>query len=121
MDPKYKRHSTPRNMITYGRIISHITERAIKAGFGHKQGGAYEGKVNLRKLQSKTGISRPTLFYLLRYPETFARIDVHTLARLCFALDCDVGDLMSYERFPSPDTKGLGTKYDDIDELDGVE
>jgi len=112
---------TQRNILTYGRIVTNVTELANRRGL-LIQKGPHAGKVNIQALHRLSGVSTATLWYLLRKPETFVALDFHTLAKLCFALDCQPGDLFRYERFPSADGVVVGAgKPQHLDDLPGVE
>jgi DNA-binding Xre family transcriptional regulator len=112
---------TQRNILTYGRIVSKLTEVACKKGLCIET-GKHAGKANIQKLHRLSGISTATLWYLLRRPSTFIAMDFHTLAKLCFALDAQPGDLFKYERFPQPGGISIGeAKHPQLDDLPGVE
>jgi DNA-binding Xre family transcriptional regulator len=123
MTPNSRGRRSQRNVLTYGRIVSKVAEIAAKRGYAITN-GPHRGKINIQKLNRISGISTASLWYLLRRPETFLSLDVHTLAKLCFALDCQPGDLLRYERVPGPLKEGhvaLGSADDDdIDSLPGV-
>lgn len=48
-------------------------------------------------LAASTGLTRQAVYRLMREPVA-DRIDAETLAKLCDALDCQPGDLLSYRR-----------------------
>lgn len=48
-------------------------------------------------LAAQAGLHRQSLYAILKTPRA-ERIDADTLARLCKALDCQPGDLLSYRR-----------------------
>lgn len=118
----YKGRRGMRNTLTYGRIVSNIPEMAIRRGFGFKDGSAYAGKVNIQRLHRASDISRATLYYMLRHPETFTQMDFNTIAKLCFALDCQPGDLLKYERFADDRSTPIGQQRPTaLNDLPGVE
>ena len=62
-------------------------------------------KVNLRAVLDKKGITRNKLAQMTNtrfevvdkwFSEKIERIDIDILARFCFALDCDVTDILVY-------------------------
>ena len=53
-----------------------------------------EQKLKVAELSRKSGISRYALYEL--YHERTKGIGFETLAKLCQALDCSVGDLLEY-------------------------
>jgi putative transcriptional regulator len=59
-----------------------------------------ERRLKIAELSRSTGISRGTLTRL--YKDTADRVDLDVLDRLCRALDCDVGDLMSFSTAAKP-------------------
>lgn len=118
---KNGRKSTQRNMFTYGRIVTNLHEMARRRGFLIDK-GPHTGKINIQQLHRVSGISTATLYYLTRHADTFMQLDFHTLAKLCFALDCQPGDLFRYERFPKPGSTPVGDPDALIlDELPGAE
>lgn len=56
----------------------------------------YLGQPNLSAVFRRTRVSRDTLFYIIRYPETVKSAHFKTLARLCYGLKCQPGDLLEY-------------------------
>ena len=53
-----------------------------------------EQKLKVSELSRRTRISRQALYKL--YHERSERIELETLAKLCQALDCTVGELLEY-------------------------
>ena len=53
-----------------------------------------EQKLKVSELSKRTHISRQALYKL--YHERSERIEFETLAKLCQALDCTVGDLLEH-------------------------
>lgn len=61
-------------------------------------------KMRSRELAERIGITEPNLSLLKSGKVRGMRFD--TLARICAALDCQPGDLLSYEPGPEPETGG---------------
>lgn len=62
--------------------------------------------LNLEEVIKKRGISKTQLSYKAEISHTqinrfckndVARIDLNTIARLCYVLNCDITDLLKYE------------------------
>ena len=53
-----------------------------------------EQKINATQLAKRAGLSRYAIYEL--YHERTKGIEFETLAKLCKALDCSVGDLLEY-------------------------
>jgi DNA-binding Xre family transcriptional regulator len=51
--------------------------------------------MSIYQLAQRTGLAYPTVHRLVRKPPR--RIDMSTLASLCEALECSLGDLLVYE------------------------
>ena len=71
-------------MIDYGYVTSCVGEVIKQRGFSKN------------KVEALTGIKRSQLN---RYcNDDVSRIDFHTIAKLCCVLDCDINDLLHYEK-----------------------
>lgn len=54
------------------------------------------GKMKVPALHEKSGVNKNTLYSI--YNGTITRVDVSVIDRICDALDCQPGDLMTYEK-----------------------
>lgn len=70
-------------MDDFGNIYLNLEELIIKKGISKNQ-------VSYRSKMSRTQINRFC-------SGDATRIDLNTIAKLCFALDCTVADLITYE------------------------
>jgi putative transcriptional regulator len=59
------------------------------------------GQRNVRRLAAAMGVSYSTLHFLLRHPQRVELLSLDVLAKLCAALDCQPGDLLSYSSPPA--------------------
>ncbi len=64
-------------------------------------------EINLKNVLIKKGISRNKLCNMIAtnynlvnryYNNKIIRVDIDILARMCYALDCDINDLLKYEK-----------------------
>lgn len=85
----------------YGSIQQHVEELAIKRGFTTRT-----GRVSFPKLSEASGVSTATLWYLIRDKKHFRSMNLVTLAKLCYALGAQPGDLLTYH--PGGSAAGLG-------------
>lgn len=85
----------------YGSIQQHVEERAIARGFTTRT-----GRVSFPKLSEASGVSTATLWYMFRDKKHFRALNLVTLAKLCYALGAQPGDLLSYH--PGGLAGGLG-------------
>jgi putative transcriptional regulator len=77
--------SAPRTPVPVGRVVLRADVVALA-----------RGEVNIRRLAAVMGVSYSTLHFLLRHPQRVEAISLDMLAKLCAALDCQPGDLLSY-------------------------
>jgi DNA-binding Xre family transcriptional regulator len=98
----------------YGSITSNVEQIAIDKGFVTRH-----GTVNLNMLADHSGISTSTLWYLLRDKKHFRALNLVTLAKLCFTLGVQPGDLFSY--VPGGASNGLGYSSDAFTRLMGTQ
>lgn len=85
----------------YGSIESRIEAVAIEKGFVTRN-----GTVSIEKLSAASGVSRSTLWYLLKDKEHFRAFNLVTMAKLCAALESQPGDLLRF--VPGGSERGLG-------------
>ena len=74
-----------------GRIRWKLHTFAISQGWVNARGTA-----NLAEIQRRSHLSRDWLWYILRYPEDHSRVHFKNLARLCYGLNCQPGDVLEY-------------------------
>jgi DNA-binding Xre family transcriptional regulator len=97
----------------YGSIQQHVEELAIKRGFVTRN-----GRVSFPKLSQASGVSTATLWYLLRDKKHFRAMNMVTLAKLCYALGCQPGDILTYH--PGGTAAGLGYSEEAFSHLMGT-
>ncbi len=56
-------------------------------------------------LERGSGLSYQTVYHLLRKPWRVKRLDMETLTALCRFLDCQPGDLLTYDPDELPSTR----------------
>lgn len=66
----------------FGRIVLNVKEIAYKKG------------LSKNKLSFISCTQRPQI--IKYYKDEITRIDTNVLARLCYALDCEAGDILKY-------------------------
>lgn len=79
----------------FGTINIDFTAVAQRAGLAHTS-GPHIGRVNFTRVQALARLSNATTFYLMRHPEVVHRIDMITLAKLCYLFRCQPGEFLSY-------------------------
>lgn len=89
----------------YGSIIDNVEKVAIERGFVTRN-----GTVNINTLSAVSGVSTSTLWYLLKDKRRFRSFNLVTLAKLCFALRAQPGDLLAH--VPGGSDRGLGYSSD---------
>lgn len=97
----------------YGSIQQHVEDLAIKRGFVTRT-----GRVSFPALSKASGVSTATLWYMLRDKKHFRAMNLVTLAKLCYALECQPGDILSYA--PGGNAAGLGFSADAFANLMGT-
>jgi DNA-binding Xre family transcriptional regulator len=97
----------------YGSIEHNLERLALERGFVTRN-----GTVNLNTLSAKSGISTSTLWYLLKDKTRFRAVNMVTLAKLCWTLGVQPGDLFTY--VPGGTTSGLGYSSDAFTRLLGA-
>ena len=55
-----------------------------------------EKRLKVMDVSRDTGLNKGTLYRL--YNETAERIDLDTIDKLCIYLDCEVGELLEYQK-----------------------
>jgi DNA-binding Xre family transcriptional regulator len=86
-----KKHPRP----GLGRIRWRLDQFCLETGIVVKQ-GRWKGIANAEEVFRRTRVSKDILFYVMRYPDTVKGAHFRTLARLCYGLNCQPGDLLEY-------------------------
>ena len=93
-DPRY-----PDSPVVPGRIAVDLHPLMRRRGLVTRMGPKRSrGKPSVTALQRATGIGKPTCELLVRHPERARGITWMVLARLCYVLQCQPGDLIAYKQ-----------------------
>lgn len=84
-----------------GSVRLRLREVMLARGYAHPSTGSYAGRPNIHRLAREVGMAYDALHYLVVRPDEAVMIRFDTLAKLCYALGCEPGDLLEHRRVPT--------------------